>query len=184
MRLLDILDLWRVGSGGAPPLGLPGRSGRSRPPQRAVAFAFLVDLPTSNGGFKLRDLLARPIIPLLRKDGTFGEISLGRSSSAHVQIPHRSMSLIHARFRLFPDGTWQIVDQESTNGTFVNGIRLAPGIPTPLPEGSIIRLGFKRFAFGALGFQQGLQRLVDGKNATGFEETLALPEETVVMPGW
>jgi hypothetical protein len=161
MRLLEILGPWGAES----------------------ECAFLVDLPTRAGGLKLRDLLDRPVIPLLRRDGLFGEIRVGRSPSANIRIAHGSVSNVHARMRLFPDGSWQIVDQESTNGTFVNGVRLKPGRPEPLAEGAIVKLGSKRYFFGSSEFQKGLQRLIAGRNSA-YEPTLALPDDEPVDMPW
>jgi pSer/pThr/pTyr-binding forkhead associated (FHA) protein len=39
-----------------------------------------------------------------------------------------------------PEG-WQLEDLNSTNGSFLNEARLAPGQPVPLQNGDQIRLG-------------------------------------------
>ncbi|HEV3052402.1 MAG TPA: FHA domain-containing protein, partial [Longimicrobium sp.] len=44
-------------------------------------------------------------------------------------------------------GSWRITDLESINGTAVEGVRLAPGVPTPLPYGATLRLGGEQLQF-------------------------------------
>jgi serine/threonine protein kinase len=46
----------------------------------------------------------------------------------------------HARLLHRPDG-WYLEDLQSTNGTFLNEIRIPPGQPTRLSAGDLIRLG-------------------------------------------
>lgn len=41
----------------------------------------------------------------------------------------------------FSDGTWRIRDNKSTNGTFVNGIRIEPLIDVRINEGDRIKFG-------------------------------------------
>src|SRR5579885_588261 len=129
----------------------------------AFLWPFLVELDHSRATVK--SLVHRPIVPLVRDDGMFGDVMVGRCPSAHVCVRSASVSLDHARFRPFPDGTWQVIDQHSTNGTFVNGVRLEPGVPHRLVEGNIVRFGAKKFAFGATRFQALMRRLLSKKTA-------------------
>lgn len=46
----------------------------------------------------------------------------------------------HARLQKNPSGQWEIVDLDSTNGTFVNGHRLAPNAPATFHIGDVIRI--------------------------------------------
>ncbi len=48
--------------------------------------------------------------------------SIGRSSSNHLLLEDQTVSREHAVFR-YSQGVWFLQDQESTRGTFVNGIR-------------------------------------------------------------
>ena len=50
------------------------------------------------------------------------------------------VSRYHAVIRVFGEGV-VIVDQESRNGTFLNGYRLPPELPYPLHSGDEIRFG-------------------------------------------
>lgn len=46
-------------------------------------------------------------------------------------------------------GTWTITDLNSTNGTFVNGTRIASNMPTPLPDHAAVRFGTIDATFSA-----------------------------------
>jgi len=152
-----------------------------------IRWAFLVELEGSKGTrWHLADLLARPILPLYRRDGRFGDIIIGRGPGVHAPIHHGSVSIQHARVRPFPDGSWQIVDQESTNGTFVNGYRLIPKVSFRLVEGSIVRFGGKRFVFGSTRLQGLLNNLAAQRPDQRMEQepTLAYPDESAAMQPW
>ncbi len=67
-------------------------------------------------------------------------VRIGRAAGNDVVIPDDSVSAIHARLE-FDQGAWRITDLESTNGTYVEGVRLAPQVPTPLGYGNSVRFG-------------------------------------------
>jgi FHA domain len=70
-------------------------------------------------------------------------LELGRDSPGCVSVPGLAGLLQvgrrHARI-FWHEGVLTVVDLRSTNGTFVDGRRLA-GTPAPLPAGSTLRLG-------------------------------------------
>jgi len=66
-----------------------------------------------------------------------GEILVGRSSNAQLQIDHESVSRKHARLT-FQDGTMSIEDLGSTNGTYVND---EPITVRTLRDGDLIKVG-------------------------------------------
>lgn len=68
-----------------------------------------------------------------------GRISFGRGSDADVRFPDNSLSRLHATIYRECDRVW-IVDENSSNGTFVSGQAVAPS-GTPLAHGDSIRLG-------------------------------------------
>lgn len=67
-------------------------------------------------------------------------VTLGRGAQCDVVLPDDSVSVVHARLE-FDTGAWRITDLDSVNGTSVEGVRLASQVPTPLPYGSVVRLG-------------------------------------------
>jgi pSer/pThr/pTyr-binding forkhead associated (FHA) protein len=75
-------------------------------------------------------------------------VTLGRAAGCDVVIDDDSVSAEHARLE-FDLGAWRITDLGSTNGTSVEGVKLAPHVPTPLPYGSTVRLGGVRLQFRA-----------------------------------
>ena len=66
-------------------------------------------------------------------------ISFGRGSDATYRFPDNSLSRLHATVYRDGDRVW-IVDENSANGTFVNGSQVAPA-GTPLKNGDSIRIG-------------------------------------------
>src|SRR5437763_569131 len=55
-------------------------------------------------------------------------LNIGQASEAEIAFPNDGMlSRLHARIE--PDGKgWRVVDLDSTNGTFINGIRVENGL--------------------------------------------------------
>ena len=71
------------------------------------------------------------------------QVSLGRDPKSMVQLPDASVSLRHARLSPSPGG-YLLVDENSTNGTFLNAVRLTPGSSRPLTDGDRVQLGRAR----------------------------------------
>ncbi|MDP2341289.1 MAG: FHA domain-containing protein [Deltaproteobacteria bacterium] len=67
-------------------------------------------------------------------------IFLGRSTSNDVCLPHASVSKLHARVRIVPEGA-TLEDAGSSNGTVMNGDVVIPGIEVPLGSGDHLRFG-------------------------------------------
>ena len=65
--------------------------------------------------------------------------TFGRGSEAEVRFPDDGLSRLHASIYFEGDRVW-IVDENSSNGTFVNGIRVS-GAGTPLRSGDSIKIG-------------------------------------------
>lgn len=63
----------------------------------------------------------------------------GRLASLEIVLDDSSVSRKHAEVRLGDDG-WFVTDQESTNGTYVNGVRIGPG-EHPLHARDIVQFG-------------------------------------------
>jgi pSer/pThr/pTyr-binding forkhead associated (FHA) protein len=51
------------------------------------------------------------------------DMVLGRHSTADLRLPLPDVSRRHCRF-VFEEGAWQIMDLESLNGVYVNGLRV------------------------------------------------------------
>lgn len=73
-------------------------------------------------------------------------VRIGRGGANDIVLEDDSVSATHARLE-FEHGDWRITDLQSVNGTFVEGIKLAPEVQTPLPYGSTVRFGGVRLHF-------------------------------------
>jgi len=82
----------------------------------AAAAAAARDRPTLT---VMTGLDAGRVLPL---DGT--EHVIGRGHEADIRLEDAAVSREHARVVREPDGTFVLVDLESTNGTFVSGVRI------------------------------------------------------------
>jgi hypothetical protein len=67
-------------------------------------------------------------------------LTVGQGSQNDVVLADDSVSTTHARLE-YEAGGWRLTDLASTNGTYLDGTRLAPNVPTPLPYGSQVRFG-------------------------------------------
>lgn len=76
--------------------------------------------------------------PSLTFDGP--RIVIGRSSGADVRLPDPSVSLRHASIRA-SGSEYTVVDEGSTNGTWVGGVQLVPQTPRLLKTGDLVRVG-------------------------------------------
>lgn len=73
-------------------------------------------------------------------------VVVGRAASCDVVVDDDSVSAQHARLE-YDMGAWSITDLGSTNGTAVEGTKLAPNLATPLPYGATLRLGGVQLQF-------------------------------------
>jgi len=69
-------------------------------------------------------------------------LSLGREADNQIQLADERASRHHARIERMGEG-FRILDLGSSNGTFLNGVRLAG--PTPLDPGDQVQIGDVRF---------------------------------------
>lgn len=67
-------------------------------------------------------------------------VVIGRGASCDVRLPDPSVSQRHAVVSA-KDAEYQIIDEGSTNGTFVGGVRLSPKAPRALRSGDLVRVG-------------------------------------------
>ncbi len=67
-------------------------------------------------------------------------VVIGRGPSCDVRLPDASVSLRHAVLKA-NGAEYQILDEGSTNGTWVGGVRLSPKAPRAVRTGDIVRVG-------------------------------------------
>lgn len=118
---------------------LYGSKSRGRPPPRpSVAPA----APERRNRRPPRELVVhppndRPVVVALGGDA----VTLGRGETASVHVHDVYISEEHAE--IMPNGDdWTVRDLGSTNGTFLNGAKVAQ--PTPLAAGDQLRIGKTR----------------------------------------
>ena len=67
--------------------------------------------------------------------------NVGRVADNDLFLNHPSVSKIHAALRLNREGTLLVADTGSTNGTFINGRRIAYGEARPIEDGDVVGFG-------------------------------------------
>lgn len=72
-------------------------------------------------------------------------MTLGRSPRADIAFPDPFLSAVHIVFRE-EDGYWSVLDNNSTNGSFVNGERIT-NVPCAVKTGDLIKCGQLMFIF-------------------------------------
>ncbi|HTQ06981.1 MAG TPA: FHA domain-containing protein [Polyangiaceae bacterium] len=74
------------------------------------------------------------------------ELRAGRDASqCGILLTEARVSGVHATLKLENGQLW-VRDENSNNGTLVNGARIAPGVWSPVPQGSIVRFGPVEFS--------------------------------------
>jgi len=148
------------GYGGPPPGGGYGAS----PAAAAPSPEFLYGAPgqAANLGVSAPAMPAAPPNPYAASstdpsatlEGTAGtfkihsgqEIRAGRDAAqCAIVLVEPRVSSVHATVRL-DHGQLLVRDENSNNGTLVNGSRVSPGVWSPVPAGSILRFGPVEFA--------------------------------------
>ncbi len=85
----------------------------------------------SGGDGRLRPGMILPLQP---------ETSVGSQAGNDLILRDRYVSGHHARLRW--DGvSWWLEDLNSTNGTYINHQRVAPGVPAGLASGAVLEIG-------------------------------------------
>jgi len=121
------------------------------------------ELVSSDGNSE--DILLARVISVEKRDKNSSEqmIFVGRSANNDIVLLNKMVSKLHAYFRRVPGSqVIQLVDMNSTNGTFVNGTKISPSVQTRLKDNDVISFGpeTKFEFFNPAGFCQLLQRLV------------------------
>ncbi len=90
--------------------------------------------------------------PEQRRPLTGNQVTIGRRRHSTGEAPDIDLSVPpedpgvshqHAVLVQQPDGSWAVVDQNSTNGTTVNGAEdpIQPYVPVPLQDGDRVHVG-------------------------------------------
>jgi sigma-B regulation protein RsbU (phosphoserine phosphatase) len=93
-------------------------------------------------------LAGPPLEPIVLRAGAGQSLLIGRHDDCQIKLPPDAdkVSRFHARFMC--DGErWQLSDQNSRWGTYVNGVKLAPNLDIALREGDLIRITPWTFSF-------------------------------------
>ncbi|GAA1511578.1 hypothetical protein BJ978_001002 [Agromyces terreus] len=128
-------------AGATPPSGSAFPA--SKPPVAAAAGA----AGAASAGASASEAPSKLVITSGQKAGTEfplgrDEITIGRSSDSAIIIRDDYTSTHHARMMLW-SGRWMIQDLDSTNGTFLDGVRVTA--PVPIPLGATIKVGATTF---------------------------------------
>lgn len=75
-------------------------------------------------------------------------VHIGQGPQNEVVLDDDTVSTRHA-FLEYAAGGWRLTDLESKNGTYVDGVRLTAGVPTPLPPAADVAFGAYRLRFVA-----------------------------------
>lgn len=79
-------------------------------------------------------------IPLVFKRGG-KRLNVGRAADNELTLNDASVSKIHSALMMNQQGALLVADTGSTNGTFINGRRLAYGESRPIEDGDVLRFG-------------------------------------------
>jgi hypothetical protein len=93
------------------------------------------------------------------------KILVGRGRENDVVLPFKSVSRLHAFFRLGTDGLWTLEDAGSAYGTYVRDTRLTSGAVRALGDDTPVRFGGVEASFhSAQGFREFLVKLANASH--------------------
>jgi pSer/pThr/pTyr-binding forkhead associated (FHA) protein len=73
-------------------------------------------------------------------------VRIGQGSQNEIVLEDDTVSTSHARLE-YADGAWRLTDLESKNGTYLEGARLEPGVPTAVPDQAAVAFGAMKLRF-------------------------------------
>lgn len=101
---------------------------RPPPKQGGTMTAIHLQTPSPVGGEALAlGLQPRPSNP--------GQVTVGRAASCDMEINDATLSQTHLLLMESAPGSWTVRDAGSKNGSWIDGILLAPGVPRILNSG-------------------------------------------------
>jgi pSer/pThr/pTyr-binding forkhead associated (FHA) protein len=68
-------------------------------------------------------------------------VNVGRVADNDLALNHASVSKIHAALMMNREGTLMVADTGSTNGTYINGRRIAYGEARQIEDGDVVGFG-------------------------------------------
>jgi pSer/pThr/pTyr-binding forkhead associated (FHA) protein len=98
-------------------------------------------IPTVEDELSLFD---SPRVLFLRRTAALGdgeEISIGRTADTDLVLSDHSVSKLHAIFHRNKDKSWKIEDKASKNGSWIEDLRLIPGVPVEIKSKEELRFG-------------------------------------------
>ena len=101
-------------------------------------------LGTRSHGGETRPSAGAPVVYEIYKNATNampGAVTVGRTPNNDLVIEDNSVSRFHGYLVQAPNKVWSIVDADSTQGTSLNGGKLAPKSPAALKDQDVLKLG-------------------------------------------
>jgi pSer/pThr/pTyr-binding forkhead associated (FHA) protein len=88
---------------------------------------------------------------LILPDGAERELtgptfSIGRADESDLELAADTVSRLHALL-VESEGRWLVEDRGSSNGTYLNGNRIQPGVRLPLRHGDRVTIGSQHLVF-------------------------------------
>lgn len=102
---------------------------------------------TSSAPRQVRPRVGNPLVCEIkkvegRKNAFAMGVTVGRVETNDIVLADRSISRFHAWFQTErKTGRWLVVDADSKNGCWLNGVRLVAKAKTPIDDGATVRFG-------------------------------------------
>ena len=93
-------------------------------------------------------------------------VRIGRAANNDLCLLSDAVSRRHCLITDTNEG-WALIDQNSTAGTWANGVKLEPGVPTPIGVGDLITVGAALVRVAAPDDRGSVVRTVDDRRAAG-----------------
>lgn len=89
------------------------------------------------------------IIPIIKtnKSTNTEKIIIGRTNEQDIFIDNLLVSKVHAYIQIIHHNKFVIIDNNSTNGTLLNGVKLEPNIPSLIKDQDKISFGGVKYTF-------------------------------------
>lgn len=145
-----------------------------------------IDAPLTPGNFdrmvryRLKDIDTETVVRFI----VGKSISVGRNATNQLVIDDASISKIHASLTVYADGVMSVADTGSTNGTFINGERIAYGKAIRLEANDKVKFGSVEVSFHeapALTDETQILAQADTVKVGDMEFTSRVPEDTPPM---